>query len=59
METGLSRWFSGKESVCTAGATGDVGSISLGDEDPLGEEIIAHSNIQAWRILWTEDPGGL
>ena len=32
---------------------------SLGLEDPLEEEIATHSNILAWRIAWTEDPGGL
>ena len=31
----------------------------LGREDPLEEEIVMHSNILAWRILWTEEPGGL
>ena len=32
---------------------------SLGQEDPLEEEIIVHSSILAWRIPWTEEPGGL
>ena len=33
---------------------------SLGQEDPLEEEGMAtHSSILAWRILWTEEPGGL
>ena len=32
---------------------------SLGQEDPLEEEIATHSNILAWRIPWTEEPGGL
>ena len=32
---------------------------SLGQEDPLEKEMAAHSNILAWRIPWTEDPGGL
>ena len=32
---------------------------SLGWEDPLQEEMVTHSNILAWRILWTEEPGGL
>ena len=27
--------------------------------DPLEEEMAAHSNIPAWRIPWTEEPGGL
>ena len=32
---------------------------SLGREDPLKKEMAAHSSILAWRIPWTEKPGGL
>ena len=32
---------------------------SLGWEDPLEEEMAIHSSILAWRIPWTEEPGGL
>ena len=32
---------------------------SLGQEDPLEEGRATHSNILAWRIPWTEEPGGL
>ena len=32
---------------------------SLGQEDPLEEEMAAHSRILAWRTPWTEEPGGL
>ena len=32
---------------------------SLGWEDPLEKEMATHSSILAWRIPWTEDPGGL
>ena len=32
---------------------------SLCREDPLEEEMATHSSILAWRIPWTEDPGGL
>ena len=32
---------------------------SLGPEDPLEKEMATHSSILAWRILWTEQPGGL
>ena len=32
---------------------------SLGQEDPLEEEMATHSSILAWEILWTEEPGGL
>ena len=32
---------------------------SLGQEDPLEKETATHSSILAWRIQWTEEPGGL
>ena len=32
---------------------------SLGGEDPLEEGMATHSSILAWRISWTEEPGGL
>ena len=32
---------------------------SLGSEDPLEEEMATYSSIPAWRIPWTEEPGGL
>ena len=32
---------------------------SLGQEDPLGKEMATHSSVLAWRIPWTEEPGGL
>ena len=32
---------------------------SLGWEDPLDKEVATHSSILAWRIPWTEEPGGL
>ena len=32
---------------------------ALGQEDPLGEKMVTHSNILAWEIPWTEEPGGL
>ena len=32
---------------------------SLGWEDPLGKGMAIHSSILAWRIPWTEEPGGL
>ena len=31
----------------------------LGWEDPLEKEIATHSSILAWKISWTEEPGGL
>ena len=32
---------------------------SLGQEDPLEAGLATHSSVLAWRILWTEKPGGL
>ena len=32
---------------------------SLGGEDPPEEEMATHSRVLAWRIPWTEEPGGL
>ena len=32
---------------------------SLGQEDPLEEEMATHSSILTWEISWTEEPGGL
>ena len=63
-----------KNSPAKAGNLRDAGSIpgsgspgrplciyiwSLGQEDPLEEEMATHSSILAWRIPWTEEPGGL
>ena len=32
---------------------------SLGREDPLEEGMATHSSTLAWRVPWTEEPGGL
>ena len=32
---------------------------SLGREDPLEKGMATHSSVLAWRIPWTEEPGGL
>ena len=32
---------------------------TLGWEDPLQKEMATHSSILAWKIPWTEEPGGL
>ena len=45
----------GKESACNAG---DLGSIPGSGRSPGGGMAI-HSSILAWRIPWTEEPGGL
>ena len=33
--------------------------LSVGWEDPLEKEMATHCSILAWRIPWTEEPGGL
>ena len=48
---GLPLWLSGKETTFNAG--------NEGQEDPLEEDMATHSSIRAWRIPWTEEPGGL
>ena len=51
-------WTSGlddKESACNAGDPGLV----PGGEDPLEKGMATHSNVLAWRILWTEGPDRL
>ena len=37
----------------------ETGVLSLGQEDPLEKGMTTHSSILAWRIPWTEEPGGL
>ena len=45
----------GKESAYNVG---DLGSV-LGWEDPLEKGMATHLSMLAWRIQWTEEPGGL
>ena len=47
-----------KNLPANAGYVRDTGSIPH-REDPLEKEMAAHSSILAWRIPWTEEPGGL
>ena len=49
--------ISGKE-VANAGGMRDVGLIP-GPEDPLQEGMATYSSFLAWKIPWTEEPGGL
>jgi len=39
--------------------TQDTGVLSMSWEDPLEKEMVTDSSILAWKILWTEEPGGL
>ena len=48
----------GNEPPTNAGDKRDSDSI-LGQADPLEQCMAAHSSILAWRIPWTEEPGGL
>ena len=57
---GLRRWLSGKESACQCRRLMRCGfDWSLGWEDPLEEEMGLQSHILAWKMSWTEKPGGL
>ena len=55
---GLPRGSMVKNPPANAGDTGDLGSIP-GQKNPLEKETAIHSNILAWRLPWTEEPGGL
>ena len=39
--------------------TQETWACFLGREAPLEEEMVTHSSILAWKIPWTEEPGGL
>ena len=47
-----------KNPTANSGDLRDAGLI-LGGEDLLEEGMATHSHILAWRIPWTEEPGGL
>ena len=47
-----------KNSPASAADVRDTGLIP-GREDPLEEGMATHSRILAWKILWTEESGGL
>jgi len=55
MQLELPWWLSGKEVACNAG---DPRSIP-GSGKSLEKGMATHSSILAWRIPWTEEPGGL
>ena len=40
-------------------ATQETRVQSLGQEDPLEKDMVTWSCVLAWRIPWTEEPGGL
>ena len=47
-----------KNPPTNAGNTRDAGSVRIW-EDPLEQKMATHSSILAWKIPWTEEPGGL
>ena len=49
--------FPGSSMVKNPPATQEMWVRSLGKEDPLEEQTASHSNILAWEIPWTEEPG--
>ena len=51
-------WASPEAQVKNLPATQDIWVRSLGQEDTLEREMATHSTL-AWRIPWTEEPGGL
>ena len=55
--SGLPWWLSSKESTCSSGDTGDVGSIPGSGRSSGGGHAIQSSSL-AWSTLWTEEPGG-
>ena len=48
-----------KDLPASAGDIRDAGSIPGSGRSPGGEGMATHSSILAWRIPWTEEPGGL
>ena len=57
--SGIPRWCSGKVLCLPIQETQETWLRSLVQEDPLEEEMATHSSILAWRVPWTEEPGGL
>ena len=56
---GLPRWCWWYTTRLPVQETRETQVRSLGREDPLEEGMTTHSSILAWRIPWTEKPGGL
>ena len=51
--------FPGGSAVKNLPAMQEMWIPSLDQEDPLEKEMATHSNIFAWKIPWTEEPGSL
>ena len=52
---GFLMWFSDKESACSYMKYRRF----LVRKDPLEEEMATHSRTRAWKVTWTQEPGGL
>ena len=50
---------SGKEPACQCRKHNEAWIRSLGQEDPLEEEVATHSSILSWKIPLTQEPGRL
>ena len=55
----LRKGFPGGAVVKNPSAMQETPVLSLDQEDPLEKEMATHSSIPAWKITWTEEPGGL
>ena len=51
----IPRWFNSKETNCQAGSAGSFPGLGRSLEKEMG----THSSILAWKIPWTEEPGGI
>ena len=55
---GLARWLSRWKNLPAVQKSQETWVRSLDEEDPLEEGMATHSSILAWRLPWTEEPGG-
>ena len=51
--------LSGGSVVKNPSAKEEMQTRSLGQKDPMEEEMATHSSTLAWEIPWTEEPGGI
>ena len=56
---GLPLWLRGKKNLPEIQEPQEMQVRALGQEDPLEKEMANCSSMLAWRIPWTEEPGGL
>ena len=51
--------FAGSSAVTNLPSVREMQVQSLGQKDPPEEKMVTYCSILAWRIPWTEEPGGL